>query len=135
MFHFSVVTAMFSNFQATFPLISPEVFGIVTPNFTTKVRKIWLNFWNQNQSGLKENSGMMLWMMSGIFTFSFNLENKRWKMGNFCLVAGIWSDNIVSSGWKQTTIKIYHPMKIAFFFFLYILCSFIFWVVDGSKLQ
>ena len=36
---FSVVTT-FSNFQASFPLISPKVFGIFTPNFTTKVRKI-----------------------------------------------------------------------------------------------
>ncbi len=39
---FSVVTT-FSNFKATFPLISPEVFGVLTPNFTTKVRNI--NFW------------------------------------------------------------------------------------------
>ncbi len=46
---FSVVT-MFSNFQATFLLISPKVFGICTSNFTTKVRKIWQNFWYQNQS-------------------------------------------------------------------------------------
>ncbi len=36
---FGVVT-MFCNFQATFPLISTEVFEIFTPNFTTKVRKI-----------------------------------------------------------------------------------------------
>ncbi len=41
---FSVLTT-FSNFQATFSLITPKVFGIFTPNFTTKVRKIWLNFW------------------------------------------------------------------------------------------
>ncbi len=42
-FH-SVVTT-FSNFQATsLPLVYPKVFGIFTPNFTTKLRKIWLNF-------------------------------------------------------------------------------------------
>ena len=35
---FSVVTT-FSNVQATPPLISPKVFGILTPNFSTKVRK------------------------------------------------------------------------------------------------
>ncbi len=34
---FSVVS-MFSNFQAPFLVISPKVFGILTPNFTTKVR-------------------------------------------------------------------------------------------------
>ncbi len=51
---FSVVTT-FSNFQATFPLISPKVFGIFTPNFTTKVRK--LNFWYQNQGGFEQNWG------------------------------------------------------------------------------
>ncbi len=36
---FSVVTT-FSNFQATFPMISPKLFEIFTPNFKTKVRKI-----------------------------------------------------------------------------------------------
>ncbi len=50
---FSVVTT-FSNFQATFPLISPEVFGIFTLNFTTKVRKICLKFWYQNQGGFEK---------------------------------------------------------------------------------
>ncbi len=73
---FSVVT-MFSNFQATFLLISPKVFGICTPNFTTRVRKIWLNFWYQNHSGFEKNWGMMLSIMSGTFkgnflTFSLN---------------------------------------------------------------
>ncbi len=63
---FSVVTT-FSNFQATFPLISPILFGIFTPNFTTKVRKIWLNFWYQNRSGFVKNWGMMLWIMSDTF--------------------------------------------------------------------
>ena len=58
---FSVVTT-FSYFQATFLLISPEVFGILTPNFTTKVRKMWLNFWYQNQEWV---TGMTLWIMSG----------------------------------------------------------------------
>ncbi len=36
---FNVVTT-FSNFQVTFLLISPEVFGILTPTFSTKVRKM-----------------------------------------------------------------------------------------------
>ncbi len=63
---FSEVTTL-SNFQATFPLISPEAFGKFTPNFTTKVRKIRLNFWYQNHSGFEKNGGMMLWIMSGTF--------------------------------------------------------------------
>ncbi len=53
---FSVVTT-FSNFQATFPLISPKVCGIFTSNFTIKVRKILLNFWYQNQSGVLKKLG------------------------------------------------------------------------------
>ncbi len=53
---FSVVTA-FSNFQATFPLISSKVFGKFTPNYTTKVRKIWQNLWYQNHSGCEKNFG------------------------------------------------------------------------------
>ncbi len=53
---FSVVTT-FSNFQATFPLISPKVCGIFTSNFTTKVRKILLNFWYQNQGGFEKKWG------------------------------------------------------------------------------
>ncbi len=53
---FSVVTT-FSNFQATFPLISPKLFGIYTSNFTTKVRKIWQNFWYQNQSRFEKKWG------------------------------------------------------------------------------
>ena len=35
---FSVATT-FSIFQATFPLISPKVFGMLTPNFSTKSQK------------------------------------------------------------------------------------------------
>ncbi len=50
---FSVVT-MFANFQATFPLISPKVFGILTPNFTTKVRKYDLTFDTKITVGLKK---------------------------------------------------------------------------------
>ncbi len=69
---FSVVTT-FSNFQATFRLIAPKVFGIFTPNFTIKVRKILLNFWYQNHSGLEKFWGMMLWIMSG----TFKLHNHR----------------------------------------------------------
>ena len=53
---FSVVTS-FSNFQATFLMISPKLFGICTSNFTTKVRKIWQNFWYQNQSRFEKNWG------------------------------------------------------------------------------
>ncbi len=56
LFIFSVVTT-FSNFQATFPLISPKVFGIFTLNCTTKVWKILLNFWYQNHSGFEKNWG------------------------------------------------------------------------------
>ena len=52
---FSVhVVTTFSNFQATFLLISTKVFGIFTPNVTTKVRKICLNFWYQNHSGFEK---------------------------------------------------------------------------------
>ena len=51
---FSVVTT-FSNIQATFPLIAPKV--LFTPNFTTKFRKIWLNFWYQNHSGFEKFFG------------------------------------------------------------------------------
>ena len=68
---FSVVN-MFSNFPAILLLISPEVFGIHTPNFTTKVRKIWLNIWYQNQSDFEKKKkwgGMMLWIMSGTFNW------------------------------------------------------------------
>ncbi len=53
---FCVVTT-FSNFQATFPLISPKVFGIFTPNFKIKVRKIWQNFWYQNHRGFEKKLG------------------------------------------------------------------------------
>ena len=54
-------------FQATFLLIFPKLFGIFTLKFTTKVRKIWLNFWYQNHNGFWKNWGMMLWIMSGTF--------------------------------------------------------------------
>ncbi len=40
-----------------------KYFGKLTPNFSTKVRKMWFNFWYQNQSGW----GMILWIMSGTF--------------------------------------------------------------------
>ncbi len=33
------VVTKFSNCQTTFPLIFPRVFGIFTPNFSTKVTK------------------------------------------------------------------------------------------------
>ena len=54
---FSVATT-FSNFQATFLLISPKIFGILTPYVTTKVRKTGLNFRYQNQSGFEKNGGL-----------------------------------------------------------------------------
>ncbi len=47
-----------------------------TPNFTTKVTKIWLNFWYQNHSGYEKNWGMMLWIMSGTFKLT------QWRIGN-----------------------------------------------------
>ncbi len=53
---FSVVTT-FSNFQATFPLISPKVFGMCTPNFTTKVQKYDLTFITKIRVGLKKIGG------------------------------------------------------------------------------
>ncbi len=53
---FCVVTT-FSNFQATFLLISSKVFGIFTPNFKIKVRKIWQNFWYQNHRGVEKKLG------------------------------------------------------------------------------
>ncbi len=72
---FSVVTT-FSSFQASFPLISPTVFGILTPNFSTKVGKILLNFWYQNQSGFEKNiEGMMLWIMPGRFNLTPNSKS------------------------------------------------------------
>ena len=81
-FLFSVVTT-FSNFQATFWLISPKVFEIFTPK--PKVRKIRLNFWYQNHSGF-EKTGMMLWCGScqallNIFqTVSFSAATyEQWK--------------------------------------------------------
>ncbi len=55
----------FSHFRAIFPLISPTVLRIFTPNFTTIVRKICLDFWYPNQSGFENNWGVMLWIMSG----------------------------------------------------------------------
>ena len=66
LFYYSVLT-MFSHFQATYLLISPKVFGILTANLSTKVRKKWQNFWYQNQSGFEKFVGMMLWIMSGNF--------------------------------------------------------------------
>ena len=48
---------MFSNFQATFPLIAPKVFEIFTPNFSTKVRKYERPFGNKIRVGLKNYWG------------------------------------------------------------------------------
>ncbi len=45
------------NLQATFPLISPKVFGILTPNFTTNVRKMWQTFDTKIRMGLKKKWG------------------------------------------------------------------------------
>ncbi len=53
---FSVVTT-FSNFQATFPLISPKVFGILTSNFATKSEKYDLIFGTKIRVGLKNWMG------------------------------------------------------------------------------
>ena len=53
---FSLMTT-FSNFQATSSLSSPNIFEILTPKFTTKVRKIWLNFWYKTIVGLKKIEG------------------------------------------------------------------------------
>ncbi len=63
---FSVVNTL-SNFQATFPSISLKVFRILIPNFTTKVRKLWLNLWYQNHSGFEKKIEGMLSIMSGTF--------------------------------------------------------------------
>ena len=49
---FSVVTT-FSTFQATFLLISPEVFGILTPNFSTSQIKYDKTFGTKARVGLK----------------------------------------------------------------------------------
>ncbi len=73
---FSVVTTL-SNFQVTFPLISPKVFGILTPNFTTKVRKInGLTFGNKNQSGFGKELWMMLWTSNQSHTPWYNEFNR-----------------------------------------------------------
>ena len=52
---FSVVT-MFSNIQATFLLIFPKVFGILT-KCLHKSQKNMTNFWYQNQSGFENKWG------------------------------------------------------------------------------
>ncbi len=69
---FRVMTTV-CNFQATFPLISPKVFGIVlTPNFATEVRKIGLYFWYQNQTGFEiicENDVVDHWQALSNYNF------------------------------------------------------------------
>ena len=54
---FGVLTTFSNYFQATFPLISNKVFKILTPNFTIRFRKMWINFWYQNQSGFEKRMG------------------------------------------------------------------------------
>ncbi len=49
---------MFSNFQATFPLIFSKVFGIFIPNFTTEVREKYdLTFGTKITVDLKKIGG------------------------------------------------------------------------------
>ena len=57
LFNLVCMVTMFSNFQATFLLNCPKLFGISTSNSATKVRKIWQNFWYQNQSRFEKNWG------------------------------------------------------------------------------
>ena len=54
------MVTMFSNFQAIFPLTSPNTFGILATNFATKVKKYDLTFVTKIRVGLKTFVGMML---------------------------------------------------------------------------
>ena len=59
----------FSNFQSTFTLISPKVFGIGYSHQISaqKSEKYDKTFETKIRVGLKKFGGMMLWIMSGTF--------------------------------------------------------------------
>ncbi len=62
-----ILIVWWPNFRATFPLISPKVFGIIHTKLHHKSQKNMPKLLVPNSQWVWKQYGMMLWIMSGTF--------------------------------------------------------------------